>query len=153
MSMEICVLSDRRLASIAAWQAAIDAHGFSLRLSPEASFEALGGHLPSQRGDDRIGGFECYHDPVREIFEGSPRVDFGRPWTYALSFRWGGNLAACASAWMAAAAYAEAVDGVVFDPQEGEIVAPARALEIAREIERELPRLEAEMERWSAERS
>lgn len=43
MSMELFVLSDRRLASIAEWQRAINAESFPLRLSPETPFEELDG--------------------------------------------------------------------------------------------------------------
>lgn len=37
MSMEIHVLSDRRLPSVAAWQQAIDAEGFDLKLDPDVA--------------------------------------------------------------------------------------------------------------------
>lgn len=43
MSMELFVLSDRRLASIAEGQRAINAESFPLRLSPETPFEELDG--------------------------------------------------------------------------------------------------------------
>ena len=152
MSMEIHVLSDRRLGSIAEWQQAIDAEGIALRLSDTTPFDAVDGHLPSQRGDNRVGGFECYHDPAPEFLQNDSDVDFGRPWSCVLSFRWGGNFAACASAWVAAAAYAKAVDGVVFDPEEGDIHTPERALQNARDIEHDLPAIEAEFERWARER-
>ena len=66
MSMEIHVFSDRKLASIAQWQQAVDAEGFALRLSTEGSFEALRGFLPAQ-WSDRQAGFECFHDRAAEL--------------------------------------------------------------------------------------
>ena len=43
MAMELYVFSDRRLASIAEWQRAINAERFSLRLLTETPFEELDG--------------------------------------------------------------------------------------------------------------
>jgi hypothetical protein len=149
MSMEIHVLSERRLASMEEWQQAIDAEGFPLRLCDKAPFDALSGHLPVERADQRDGGFECYHDHIADILDCYDDVDFGGPWSFILSFRWGGDFAACASAWMAAAAYAKAVGGIVFDPQEDDLFSPQKALAMARDIDHDVPALEAEMRRWA----
>ena len=51
MSIEIFVLSDRALGTIAEWQQAIDAEGFDLRLDTSRPFNALSGHLPAHRGE------------------------------------------------------------------------------------------------------
>ena len=48
MSMEIYVLSDRRLASLSDWQEAIEAEGFGLQLATGRSLDDLRGHLPAQ---------------------------------------------------------------------------------------------------------
>jgi hypothetical protein len=146
MSMEIHAFSDRQLASIEAWQRAIAAAGFDLRLTAECPFEALQGFLPAQAGGHAT-GFECYHDDARELMAGCAGVDFGRPWKHALSFRWGGDLAECLAAYMAAAAYAESTDGVLFDAEEGQILSPQKAVETAREMERYLRAIEAERAR------
>jgi hypothetical protein len=44
---------------------------------------------------------------------------------------------------MAAAAYAHATNGVVFDMQEGKIFTPDESLKMAREVEQRRPMLEA----------
>ena len=68
MSMEIYVMSERRLGSIAEWQQAIDAEGFDLRLDASRPFEKLSGHLPAQRGDQHA-GFECDHWKPADVLE------------------------------------------------------------------------------------
>jgi hypothetical protein len=65
--------------------------------------------------------------------------DFGRRWTQALAFRFGGDYYALWGAYAAAAAYAKATGGVVFDGESGEVLAPDKAAEVARDLERDLP--------------
>jgi hypothetical protein len=141
MSMEIYVLSDKRLSSMDEWQKAIDAEDFGLRLSADRSFEALSGHLPAWWKAKRA-GFECDHWGAHELMDECPEIDFRRRWTYALAFRWGADLNACQGANMAATAYAQATDGVVFDPEAGTILNPADAAARVREMERLLPSIE-----------
>lgn len=144
MSMAIHVLSDRKLTSMAEWQQAIDAEGFGLRLSAGRSFEALRGFLPAQ-WSGREAGFECGHDSTAELHEYyGGDVDFGHVWSCALTFGWGSDMLACLGAYMAAAAYARATDGIVFDPQDSRIFTAQEAADAAREIERDLPSLEEE---------
>ena len=150
MSMEIHVLSDRQLNSITDWQQAIDAEGFTLQLSTARSFQSVKGFLPAQSGEAKT-GFECYHDDAAELLVDYQTVDFGHAWKFALSFRWGGNLMACLAAYMAAAAYAKAADGVVFDPEEGQILTPQETAEHARQMETELPAIQAELNRMGAQ--
>jgi hypothetical protein len=115
MSMEIHCLSDRQLNSMADWQHAIDAEGVALGLSTAHPFHSLKGFVPARSGE-KESGFECYHDDAPELLVAYESVDFGHPWKFALSFRWGGNLEACLAAYQAAAAYAKATGRVVFDP-------------------------------------
>ena len=138
MSIEIYVLSDKRLGAITEWQQAIDAEGFDLRLDTSRSFEALSGHLPAHRGE-RHAGFECDHWEAADIIDGNSDIDFGRRWTQTLVFRFGGDFCALWGAYSAAAAYARATQGVVFDDESGEVLAPDRAVTIARQIEADLP--------------
>jgi hypothetical protein len=137
--MEQLVLSDRRLASIAEWQDAIDATGFALRLSSETPFDELDGFLPAQLGE-RSTGFECRHWPADGLIVESPDLDFGRRrWRHALSFRCGGM-----DIWETPAALmAGATDGIVLDCEEGRLLTPQQAAENARDMERDMPRLEA----------
>jgi len=133
MSMEIYVLSDRRLASVDAWQKAINEGGIPLQLSEETPFQRLHGALPVVF-DRRQTAFECDHCNARELMTETPDVDFGRVWTYALAFRWGGDVYAGASSYAAAAAYAAATGGVVFDCQEGKLISFQQAVATSREL-------------------
>jgi hypothetical protein len=139
MSIEIFVLSDRALGTIAEWQQAIDAEGFDLRLDTSRPFDALSGHLPAHRGEKHA-GFECDHWDSKDVMdeEFCPGVDFGHAWTRALAFRFGGDFHALWGAYAAAAAYARATAGVVFDGESGEVLAPDKAVEVARDLEQEL---------------
>ncbi len=121
MSMEIHVFSDTRLPSIAAWQQAIDAEGFDLRLDPEVELAAASGFLPAMlRG--RQSGFEIFHDDARELMEtyaDVPCIKSFPAWNHVISFRWGSRAHEGVSVFMAATAYAKATGGVVFEPEEG----------------------------------
>jgi hypothetical protein len=145
MSTEIYALSDRRLASVDEWQQAIVREGFDLRLYDSRPFAALGGRLPAHRGG-RHAGFECNHSSAAELIDGYRNIHFGRPWTQALAFRVGADLDALWGALGAAAAYARATDGVVFDPVAGEVLPTASAIESARQVERDLPRMQEAIE-------
>jgi hypothetical protein len=146
MAMELFVLSDRRLGSIAEWQGAIDAEGFALRLSAETPFEELDGFLPARLGDKHT-GFECDHWDARELTE-SPKFEFDRQWAYALSFRFGGiDIYETPAAHIAGATYAAATDGVVLDLEVARVLSSQQALEAARDIEQSMPWLEGELRR------
>lgn len=138
MSIEIYVMSDRRLDSIGDWQRAIDAEGFDLRLDTSRAFNDLSGYLPAQRGDQHA-GFECDHWDANELIDDCDDIDFGRRWSQALAFRFGGDFHALWGANAAAAAYARATDGVVFDGEAGEILTPDQAVQTTRDIEKSLP--------------
>jgi hypothetical protein len=157
MAMEFFVLSDRRLASIAEWQQAITAEGFQLLLSTETPFEALNGFLPAHLGEKPVAsnvvlpaqvgeqraGFECAHCDPLDLIGRHPEVDFGRRRSHVLRFRWKGHsipqtIAAC----MASAAYARATDGIIFDGGEGQIIGSQQVVELARDLEKDLPQLE-----------
>lgn len=135
MSMELRLLSDRRLSTIGEWQNAITAEAFPLQLSDETSLDAVNGFLPSHlRG--KFTGFECNHWDANDVMAAYPGVDFGHDWKYALAFRWSGSKRdEMLAAWMAATAYARATAGVVFDELDGKIRTASQALEIVRDLE------------------
>jgi hypothetical protein len=139
MSIEIFVMSDRRLTSMADWQQAIADEGFDLRLDASRPFETLGGHLPAWRGSEPA-GFECDHwDPVDLLDdEDLADIDFGRRWTQTLAFRIGGDFLALWAALAAATAYARATGGVVFEGEGGEVLTPDKAADMTHAIERDL---------------
>lgn len=144
--MEIYVLSDKRLPSIAAWQQAIDSDSFPLHLSVERPFAELSGVLPVQLNDMPT-AFECDHWDAAELIAELSDVDFGHRWKFVLAFRWTGNPYEGIAAYMAGSAYAKATGGIVFDCEEGKIISPERAGEIAGELERGIPLMEEAMRR------
>jgi hypothetical protein len=144
--MEMHVLSDRRLGSIAEWQRAIDAEGFPLWLAPDVELTATQGFLPA-RLERKQTGFECFHDDARKTMSFLGNEKFDHRWANALGFRWTGDAAEMQAAWMAATAYASATGGVVFDHQEGKVFTPLQAREIVSDIVRDLPAAEAIMEK------
>ena len=136
MSMEISVLSDERLNSINEWQHAIDAAGFPLRLLGRRKFADVKGFLPATLREKQT-GFECYHSDPRELFETyDDDVHFDHDWKYVLAFVWGGDFVAMQAAWMAAAAYARATSGAVFDEEAGQILTAADALAVVQDMVR-----------------
>jgi hypothetical protein len=131
MAMELWVLSDKQLGSIAEWQAAIDAERFPLTLSDERSLAEINGFIPARlRGQST--GFECNHWHAAEFMREMSTVDFGQTWKYVLAFRWRANFTELRAAWIAGSAYARATDGMVLDDQEGKIRNAAEAVETAR---------------------
>jgi hypothetical protein len=141
MSMEIYALSDKQLASIADWQNAIEAADFSLTLSTDRTFSSLCGFLPIQMAGAQT-GFECDHWDPHDVQHTYSDAGFDRQWRYCLAFRWGADLKACLAAYMAAAAYAAATDGVVLDCEQGKLLNPQEAAQVARDIEAQLPAME-----------
>ena len=137
MSMEIFVLSNKRLGSISEWQQAIDAEGFVLRLDSSCPIEALGGYLPAHRGEEPA-GFECDHWQLDDVTENTD-IDFGGPWTEALAFRFGGDWSEAWGAYVAAAAYARATGGVIYDGEEGVVMTPDKSVAVARGFEQYFP--------------
>lgn len=142
MSMSLWIFSDRQLNSIEEWQAAIDAEGYPLRLSPEMTFERLSGFFPMYlRGE--LTGFEFYHDDPAELKQldsaklkqTNPSVDLDRHWKFMVSFNWlGGKENEFLAAWMAATAYAHATNGIIFDGEGFKFLTSSEASAIVREF-------------------
>lgn len=142
MAMELFVLSDMQLQSVGAWQAAIDGEKFPLQLNNDRPLEVLKGFFPVLLRGIRT-GFECGHWPAEVFMRERSDVNLDHEWGYVLTFRWGGDFNQLQSAWMAAAAYAKATGGIVFDDEEGKAHTAVEALEMVREIERGIPIAEA----------
>jgi hypothetical protein len=144
MAMELHVFSNRRLASIAEWQRAIDIEHFPLRLPADVDFAGTRGLLPVWL-DNKQSGFEIYHDDVTETIKLLGAANFTQAWEYALGLRWGGYFSELQAAWMAAAAYAAGTGGIVFDHEEGKSLSPREARDMVANIVRDIPRAEAFM--------
>ena len=135
MSMELWALSDRQLNSIAEWQDAIAAEGFTLALAKDVSFERLNGFLPCQlRGE--LTGFECYRDDAAALMRNNEGFNFGHEWKYALGFRWlGSKQSETLAAWMAGTAYPRATAGIIINDQDSVLRTAAHSAEVVRDIE------------------
>jgi hypothetical protein len=142
MSMELYILSERRVASITEWQHSIDATGFAVRLSTDRSFAALQGALPVLM-NGTLSQFECDHRDVEEFKQTYPEVQFARAWKCALAMCWGADLDAAFCAYVAGIGYARATDGAIFDSQEGAVVTVERAIKTANELAQSKPIMEA----------
>ena len=139
MSIEIFVLSNRQIVSLEVWQQAINNEGLQLTLSVDGPVDELHGFLPVEL-EGLASGFECDHCDVHEIAELYPDVDLGQNWKEALAFNSQGfeeDLAA----YQAAAAYAKATDGIVFDPQESLVMSPQQAFAVASQYKADIPRM------------
>jgi hypothetical protein len=141
MAMEMFVFSDRQLNSIAEWQAAIEAEGFPLKLK-DTRFVPHTGFLPAQL-NGKPTGFEFYHDPADEFIREAEDLNFDHAWKFMLGFRWRGDFDEFQAAWMAGAAYAVATNGIVLDDESATFLTAMQATEEAREIVRDMPKLEA----------
>jgi hypothetical protein len=140
--MEMHVFSDQQLNSMAEWQRAVDLEGYPLKFPPDTRFEAARGFLPCKLREKDT-GFECYHDNAQNMMQHYGSDDFHRQWKYALGFRWRGDFTELQAAWMAAAAYAQATNGIIFDPEAGRSYSPQEAVKIVSDNEQELPAVEA----------
>jgi hypothetical protein len=138
MSMQICVLTDLPLSSIAEWQKAIDAEGFPLRLSNTDPYRDIAARLRDEETSIRYSVYD-----FAELKETYKNTNFSRDWKYAISFTWSSDFAEEIAAWMAATAYARATDGAVFDQQVSKLFSPDESLQITQEIERVRPEKEA----------
>jgi hypothetical protein len=132
-AIKLFVVSDRQLSSVAEWQAAIDGEGYPLRLDGSKLTATLNGFLPARLRDVET-GFECDTRP-------STNVDQNRK--HALALQWAGHWNEIPAVWMAAAAYAKATDGEVFDRESGLTRSADDARGLVERIERDMPRLEA----------
>lgn len=146
MSMELHVLSDSQLKSIAEWQRAIDAEGYPLQLASDANLSSMDGLLPSTM-DGRRTGFECYHDDPTATMGFLGWGHFPHRWTSVLGLRWRGDINELQAAWMAATAYAAATVGVIFDHEQATVLTPDQARKVVSEIVMARPRFDAVMEK------
>ncbi len=146
MAMELHVLSDRRLNSIAEWQHAIAAEKYSLQLDADTRLAAVDGFVPAQMNGLET-GFECFNDNAPETMNFLGHDQFDRRWKYALGFRWrGSSFEELQAAWMAATAYAAATGGIIFDHEEGKVLTPQQGRERVAKFASEVPRIKARLE-------
>jgi hypothetical protein len=146
VSMEICVLSDVRLVSIAEWQTSIETERFPLLLPREKTLAKSGGGNLRVQLRDKETMIEYSVVDFSELEETYRNVNFGRVWKYVMAFIWSSAFAEEISAWMAATAYARATSGLVFDEHDGKLLTPAESLGVVLELERSLPEKETALQ-------
>ncbi len=144
MSIEISVVSDTRLVLLEAWQQAIDAMRLPLRLPRP---ESLGGALTVQLRGKPV-ELQYRLEPFNRLRDWRSDVNFGHDWKYVLALPWIYGFDGVGAAWMAAAGYASATGGMVFDPQEAKLFSPDEALKIANDLDRSRPEMEAVIEKF-----
>lgn len=141
MSMELHVLSDRRLNSTAEWQRAINSSSYPVQLSAGIQFASINGFAPVAFNNVQT-GFEFFHDNASKVMDFLGSKNFSRQYKYALGFRWRGtSLDELQAAWMAATAYASATGGIVFDHEAGKALSLLEARAAVDQIVRNSPRL------------
>lgn len=138
MAMQICVLCDERIDSIAEWQKSIDAEGFALRLLDADPERNLSAYL---RDEQTSIEYDVHN--FGELKDSFRHVNFGRDWRYAVTFTWSSDFAQEIAAWMAATAYAGATNGAIFDEQIGRVLTPEESTKIVRNLEQRRPAMEA----------
>jgi len=138
MTMSLWIFSDRELNGVAEWQAAVDAQGYPLRLSPDVDFERISGFFPMHsRGE--LTGFECYHEDLSDVRDNVPDVAIEHDWKFVLGFVWlGSKENELVAAWMAATAYVQATGGIILDGEEGALCTLADAQALVRRLEQPL---------------
>lgn len=119
MSLEMHAFVEKdRLPARAAWQAAIEQLRYPLRLDPELDLSTASGFSPCIL-DGNESGFDLYLDRVAEIAEAYPHIrDRISRCTWAVSFRWGGDLRECACVSAAAAALIQCAGALVYYPED-----------------------------------
>jgi hypothetical protein len=139
MSMELYVISPKRLDTIQEWQKAINEFQFPIRLSEDVDFEKTSGFLPVLL-NGKLSGFECDHWTIDDIKESLSfhHIALDPNLKHVLAFRWGGNFDELICATQASTAYALATGGLIFDPQEGEMLSNEKSLELAKNVEKEV---------------
>jgi hypothetical protein len=137
--MELYVISPKRLDTIQEWQKAVNEFQFPIRLSEDVDFERTSGFLPVLL-NGKLSGFECDHWTIDDIKESLSfhHIALDPNLKHVLAFRWGGNFDELICATQASTAYALATGGLIFDPQEGEMLSNEKSLELAKNVEKEV---------------
>jgi hypothetical protein len=133
MSMHVFVFSDTRLMSMLEWQRSINQEQFQVLLPSDVPIADIHGFLPVRLNESTT-GFECDYRDVSHVMSLYREVDFGRQWNYCLSFRSRGDLDEWFAANIAAAAYAAATNGIVFDPQDSLVMSSQEAVAAAKSM-------------------
>ena len=101
---------------VTAWQVAVKELGFDLQIDPALKPFENSGFVPCKLGQLDT-GFEVYYESADELLGTYPQINEKvAPRNYAISFRWGGDMAECASVLIASAALGKSFDAVIYYP-------------------------------------
>lgn len=103
------------------WQTAIDGLGFGLQIDIDVELFMSSEFCPCKLAG-KTSGFELYLGPAEDLLRTFPdlrRIVANRK--FAVSFRWGGDMAECACVLIASAALAKSFDAVVYFPTEARV--------------------------------
>ena len=131
-SFEANIFCDKRFGSVAEWQRQIDDLSFSVHIVSSRNLASSKGHLPATWQDREVG---CEFGPIdrENVINTCDDVDLGGPWLHAFALYWN-LLPGFVGAWVCATAYAKAVNGIVFDPQESFVLWPDAAVRHAQSV-------------------
>jgi hypothetical protein len=148
MSVSVYVfMAGNRVPSIDAWQDAAQRSGISLTFDPKTQLASHEGFLPV-RHDDQSTGFEFFIGRASDMLGDYPQESYPELHTKLAGrdavtvFTWHSDAKEGVAANYAAAVFAQLADGVLFDPEAGDVIQTNDALEHARAFA-------AEMERFS----
>ncbi len=134
MSVDLHVfLEQSKFPDRASWQAEIEALSFPVVLDPDLRVATSSGFV-SCRVRDTPSGFELFVEDVGPLLDMYPSAAISvASRSAALSFRWGGDLAECACAMVAATALVSKFGGVAFYPDDDLIYTLEALVEESRE--------------------
>lgn len=128
MSCELYVLAKpSQLPSLPEWQAALNRSSFPIKLDESVNLVKHSGFLPCTF-KDLATGFELAIGHSNELTESYPEL---KPKTYDLdavaTFSWSGDMTECVSAFCSAAVLTQLSNGILYDPQEGQLFSASEA--------------------------
>ena len=133
MAVELHVfLQDQKIPTRDTWQRQIELLEFPTELDPSLDVRRHSGYRPSIfRGAST--GFEFYLEPADGILDAYPHIrHLVASRNRCATFRWSGDPSECGAALCAAAALANAADGIYFYPDDDLLYDPAEAVEATR---------------------
>jgi hypothetical protein len=100
--------------TVSEWQSAIDEIGFDFKLDPELKPHEDSGFLPCIL-EGKESGFEIYYETANETLKIFPQLkDKIESRDYVISFRWGGDMAECASVLIASIALSKFFNAIIY---------------------------------------
>lgn len=111
-------IARENVPSVTEWQTAITQLGFDLQLDSGLQPFEDSGFVPCTLKSKET-GFEIYYESADELGNTYPHIrEQIESRNFAISFRWGGDMAECACVLIASAALAKSFDAIVYYPED-----------------------------------